>query len=314
MSEAALYKEGINLVDYTPSTAKTGGEVVQLADGRAGVVGTTLAAADTGVAYVMGIFTMLKTASVVILNGQKLYWVKSTGMVSYTGDFYVGVAVEDATAAATTVKVALNVEQVAVIQQGVGDWNKLETNGGFDQGLGVKDIGGGTTSLVFDATSEAATAALFSGDTIACDQKPIFESWCAIYDIGAGAELDISIGLANAGHATDFDSVTESAIIHLDGTALAILAESDDGTTEVAATDTTVASVDDTWFFLQIDARVLTDIQYYINGVNVLPATVFKLDKATGPLLAIAHIEKTTSTTLGDVRVNDMHVRAGITA
>ena len=314
MSEAALYKEGINLVDYTPSTAKTGGEVVQLADGRAGVVGTTLAAADTGVAYVMGIFTMLKTASVVILNGQKLYWVKSTGMVSYTGDFYVGVAVEDATAAATTVKVALNVEQVAVIQQGVGRWNKLETLGGLDQGVGVTDIGGGTTQLAFDAVVEIATAALFSEDTIALDQKPIFEGWVGVFDKGDDAALDINVGVANAHHATNFDSVTEQVSIHLDGNDATIFAESDDGTTEVAATTTAVESVDDTYFFLQIDMRVLTDIQMYINGVNVLPATVFALGDATGPILIVAEIEKSSNDTPADVRVKDLVLRTGITA
>ena len=43
MAEAIVYKEAAHQEDYTPVTAKAAGEVIQLADGRAAFVATTLA-------------------------------------------------------------------------------------------------------------------------------------------------------------------------------------------------------------------------------------------------------------------------------
>jgi len=37
-------------------------------------------------------------------------------------------------------------------------------------------------------------------------------------------------------------------------------------------------------------------VQLYVNAVNVLPVSVFRLDAATGPLGLLAHVEKTTGT------------------
>jgi hypothetical protein len=121
------------------------------------------------------------------------------------------------------------------------------------------------------------------------------------------------VGIANATHASDADTIAESVFLHVDGAdtngAVNILAESDDGTTEVAATDTTVDFAAGTPFEFRIDCRDLTDIQIYINGVNVLPASVFKLNAATGPLKLLAHIEKGANDTLADVRVHHLAIR-----
>jgi hypothetical protein len=62
-------------------------------------------------------------------------------------------------------------------------------------------------------------------------------------------------------------------------------------------------------FHVQIDGRNLLDIQVYVNGVNVLPATVFKLDKATGPLKALFHFEKSANDSLCDVLLSKLEVR-----
>jgi hypothetical protein len=58
-----------------------------------------------------------------------------------------------------------------------------------------------------------------------------------------------------------------------------------------------------------MDCRDLTDIQIYINGVNVLPASVFKLDAATGPLKLLAHLEKTSSADLAEIRIAHLAIR-----
>ena len=58
-----------------------------------------------------------------------------------------------------------------------------------------------------------------------------------------------------------------------------------------------------------MDARDLTDIQLYVDGVLVLGGSVFKLDAATGPIKALAHLEKTSNDTTADVRVGHMAIR-----
>ena len=59
-----------------------------------------------------------------------------------------------------------------------------------------------------------------------------------------------------------------------------------------------------------MDFRNIDDIQIYINGVNVLADSVFKLDAATGPMKPIAHIEKTSNDTTADFRVEFLRLRS----
>ena len=305
----ASYSYERDEVHFTGAAAFASGQVIELPDGRAGVIqggGAGYAIGDAVIAKVAGVHTMAKTADIVLLDGQKVYWVRSTNKTNYTGDFVAGTVRGDAAAAATTVDVDLNVLPNYLISLDQGEWVEEATDG-----LGVTKVGA-AKKLAFDAVAEVAQAALYSLDTIAVARKPILEAWAAIYDIGNNAALDISLGLATGSHATDFDSVTEAVLLHLDGSALSILAESVDGTTEVAATDTLVDAVDDVYFFVQIDCRDLADIQIYINGVLMLTASVFKLDAATGPLVPIAHLEKTSDDTLADLRVKELNVRAGV--
>lgn len=311
MAEAQYLKDPA-VVDFTAAAALASGQVVQLPDGRAGVIAglKAIASGDLAGARIVGQYKMAKTTSVVLLDGQLAYWVKSTNKVSYAGDYVVGVVRGDVTAAATTVLVDLNATQARVIDfPGKGLWTEVATLG---LGSLVSEING--RKLVFDGTGEAAMAALYSVTTIPVAAGPIFEGNIAIYDIGNNAVLDFSFGLVNGTHATDMDSVTESVLFHLDGNDLDHLLESDDGTTEVNAITTTVDAVDDTYAFYQIDARDLASVKFYINGVRMLPGTTFVLSAATGPLHPILHIEKSGSdATLADLRVRDMWVRSGLT-
>ena len=120
--------------------------------------------------------------------------------------------------------------------------------------------------------------------------------------------------MANGTSTTDADAVTEHVLFHVDGGALDILAQSKDGTTTVTATDTTIditaGSAVANRFEFWIDARDPADIQLYINGVNVLPASVFKLDAGTGPIGLLAHLEKTSGTaTAGPVYIDRATLR-----
>lgn len=313
MSEALLEKDS-DVVDVTtPAAGYSSGEVIQLTDGRAAVV-TGLNARVSGDAAGLktsGQHKVAKTSGVVVLKGAPLYWDRSantaTPLKAVAGaDFFLGVALEDAASTTTTVLVELNVQPAYTIDV-LRD--PADTVLVLTAGTPALTMGPGYAKLAFSATAEAQKVDLLSQHSVPVATPFIVEGRLAIYDIGDENSVDINVGLANATHASDCDSITESCFLHLDGTALDIKAESDDGTTEVAATDTTVDAVDDTYFDFAFDCRDLTDIQIYINGVNVLPASVFKLNAATGPLKLLAHMEKGANDTPGEIRITKLAIR-----
>lgn len=315
----AYHKTAPQYVTLLAPTALAGGTVIQLADGRAGVVAGigARAAGDRCVVQVSGIVTLAKTASIVLLQGGRVFWDRSAGAATYklaSGDFYCGVCNRDAASAATTVRVDLNRRPSYLIDFDGNPGDVLWTSEATD-GVGVTPATlAAPTMLSFDAVAEVAQAALFPTETryhVPVADGPILEMEVAVYDIGDDAALDINFGLANGSHATDADSITEAVFFHLNGAALSILAESDDGTTEVAATDTTVDAVDDTFFEVWIDCRDLTDCRIYFDGVRVGATRTFKLDAATGPLFPLAHIEKTSNDTTADLRVRAIRLRTG---
>ena len=320
MTAQAILKSEADSESIVAAAAIASGEVIQLADGRAGVYEGLNAAAsgDTISVRTKGRFTCLKTASINLLKGGRAFWGRSANKVNYkpaSGDFFMGTVAEDALAAASNVVIDLNVlPNYDLVFDGNANGECLWAQEATD-GEGVTEATLAIpTKLSFDVVAEVAQAALFPSQ--AKNHTPIadggiFEFEVAIYDIGDNALLDINFGVANESHGTDADSITESVFFHADGadSPIAILAESDDGTTEVNATDTTVVAVDDTFQEFWIDARDPSDIQLYIDGVNVLPASVFKLDAATGPIFPIVHLEKESNDVAADVRVKRITVR-----
>jgi len=314
MAEATILKDSDVVAQTTPAAGYTAGEVIQLADGRAAFV-AGLNARTSGEAAGLktsGQVTLAKTSGVVILKGDRLYWDRSAGTATPLkalagADFFVGVALADAASTATTVEVDLNVRPSYTVDllRDAADTVLVLTSG-----TPAVDMGPGYAKITFSATAEAQKADIMSQHSVPVTIPFIVEGRVAVYDIGDNAALDINIGIANGTHATDADSITESVFLHLDGTALSILAESDDGSTEVAATDTTVDAVDNTYFDFRFDCRDLTDIKIYINAVRVLSTSTFKLDAATGPMKLLAHLEKTSNDTTADVRVSHMAIRA----
>ena len=80
--EAILYQEG-EALDYTPDAAVSGGEVRQLADGRAGVCPVDIASGALGAIQTCGVYTVAKTTSMVILDGGAVYWDHSANKAHY---------------------------------------------------------------------------------------------------------------------------------------------------------------------------------------------------------------------------------------
>jgi hypothetical protein len=299
------------------------GEVWQLPDGRAAVFvtksgatgGVAASTNDYGNFRTLGEMDLPLTGSITILDGGDVWWDHSANLAHFKKvndrDFYVGRAVGNSSS--NTVRVELNVDPkpdidllkdpcliVPVGTQAVG-------------AFGYPKMLGGAAFLELTATNEAQKIDMLSVDGFAKGANAIVTITFRVPSDGAGTVVDVNLGIANGTHATDADSITESVFFHLDANNTNINAESDDGTTEVAATDTTtdytegsaVANRKELW----IDMRDPADVQLYVDGVNVLPATTFNVDASTGPWFLLFHMEKTSSTDTYQIVLDRFDVR-----
>lgn len=325
MPEANLYQNGDDVVDYTAIAAIDGGEVVQLADGRAGVIPTDLDAAELGSASTEGIYVVTKTTSQVWIDGCRLWWDHSANsatcvppLVTGDKDFYLGTAVGDVAAATTTGKVSLNSKPVYIIDvhRDMFDTAIVKTVVGSTT-VEVPNIisRGGTLDCYFGTTAEAQKVDLLSKRSFPVSSNPILECVVNIATTCDADVGDLSIGFANGTDSDNADDITESVFFHYDlGADLNIDAESDDGTTEVGATDTTIDFAEGTPHYLCIDGRDPSNMKFYINGAEVLAATanLGDIQLATGPLKALFHLEKSSNDSPGRVLLSELQVRLGL--
>lgn len=280
-------------------------EVRQAPTGQAGVYDDRDAAASGD--YVdlrtTGEYTLVKTAGFVALKGNRAYWDASANSITYKPvndrDFYVGRFAEDALSTATSCVVDLNIDPAYDVDLARDPFASVYVG---TQGLNTMGVfrRGGAHKFILSATNEAQKLDALSRGGFSKDANAIVEfAFCVVSD-GAGTVVDVSLGAANGTNATDADSITESCFVHLDANNTNINAESDDGTTEVAATDTTTDYTEGATISQRVevwmDFRDPADVQIYVNGSLVLTATVFNVNAATGPFYLLAHVEKTAST------------------
>lgn len=316
MSDAILYQEGDCVVDYTAVADIVGGQIVQIADGRAAVVPTDIdqSEAPLGSASTEGIYTVTKAANLVWVDGCEVYWDHSANAAvlhpASDKDFYLGTAYGDATSAATTAKVSLNTQPVYKIDINRGGLPDA-TVSAVVLTAGTPSIAnvGGSVRMTFSATAEAQKVDVLSKQGFAVGSNWVVEGGFTVVDDGDATAIDFNVGLASGTHASDADSIAESCFLHLDGNTLDLFAESDDGTTEVAATDTTVNIALGTQVHFVMDGRNESDIQIYVNGVLVLGATTFTLGAATGPLKLLCHLEKSSDDTTAEYYLDYLRVR-----
>lgn len=313
MSDAVLLRDRHD----NPKTAVVtvaGGEIHQLHDGRAGVR-TGLRSLDAGDALnftTTGKHTVTKTASQVWIQGSPIYWDHSANAATCIPpvndrDFYLGVAGSDAASDDETGVVDLNVYPAYIydVHQDGGDTAVI-----LSAGTPYIYSRGGSIEARFSATAEAQKLDILSKRSFPVDSRFVLE---AIVEVVTNADADVAdlnVGVANATHASDADDITESCFFHFDmGADLNIDAESDDGTTEVAATDTTVDFAVGTAVYLVIDGRDHEDLKLYVNGVRVLSGSTFTLADATGPMKALFHLEKSSNDSPGVVQLDALRVR-----
>lgn len=290
------------------------GEIWQMKDGRAAYLDDTAkSSGDKPIFTTSGIVTITKSNGVVILDGGRVYWDHSANSGTYKPandrDFYVGTSVGDWASGDLLMVVNLNAEQVNII-----DFQREAFDTVFvgTRSLGVMDLQGrgGACKFNISATNEAQKIDMLSQFAFAISANAIVELIFNVVDDGSGTVVDVSMGLANATHASNADTITESLFIHLDANDVNIYAESDDNAAgEVTATDTTIDYTAGTPVEVWFDLRDPADIQIYINGALVLGATTFTLSAATGPMKLLLHIEKSSSTDTYELDVNRFHAR-----
>ena len=232
MPEVNYLNDG-EIVQATLTAAVSAGQVVQLEDGRAAFAPRAVDAGVQGSYQVCGVCEVAKTTTMVVLVGSQLFWDHSANKAHLLHrndkDFPLGVAVDDATSAATTVKVKLNEKPAYTATLGDGFATVPINTAGFPFVHGTAR----GVNLGFSATAEAQKVDALSLRGFAPAAPAIVEALICVNTNADAAAGDLNVGLASATHATDAGSNAESLIIHFDGASTNILAESDDGTTEV---------------------------------------------------------------------------------
>jgi hypothetical protein len=319
VADAASAQSGSALF-VTLAGAAAVGELRQMADGRAGFLRDRTAGVSgqrRAFAVAPDVVVVTKTAGVVILDGGDVFWDHSANAATYKKvsdrDFYLGRAVGDAASADTTMAVALNVDPRADIDLGRDGFQSVLVGTPAAGGFGYPVNLGGSLIFELDATNQAQKVDALGVDGFSKDANAIVDLVFRVLSDGSGTAVDASLGVAGATHASDADSIAESVFVHLDANNTNINLESDDGTTEVAATDTTLDYAEGadlaTRVYVSMDFRNPADVQVYVNGANVLPATVFNVNAAVGPLFPLIHLEKTAGTDTYKLAVDKFRVR-----
>lgn len=307
-ADPARSLRGIGVIRVQADATVPAFAVQQMPDGSAGVFDSAIGASSGDFVdwSTNGTFTILKDTTTNILKGGRVYWDRSAGLATFRKindrDFYLGRAVQDEALANPTVQVELNVDPPYDID--------LARDSFITALVGTQALGGfalnrrgGAHDIVISATNEAQKADMLAIDGFAAGgANAIIEFAFCVPSDGAGTVVDINVGIASATHATDFDSIAQYLAMHLDANNTAIRFQSKDGTTTVASTDSTTTYTEgqsnasgtrkEIWF----DMRNAADVQVYVDGVNVLPATVFDVSAAASTWRPIVHIEKTAST------------------
>lgn len=314
------YARDVN--SLTIAAAVAVGEIWQLPDGRAGamydntagVVGDSRKFTDTGK------WVCVKTAGYKALKGGRAYWDHSANAISYRQesdrDFYVGRFVSDAASADISCTVEANIDppyKVDLVRDAFASVLVGTPAVSASAGFGYPVRLGGTHIFELNATNEAQKVDLLSVVGFAKTANFIVDGSFRVLNDGAGTAPDFTIGLGSGTDATDFQNVAEFVAIHLDGNAVDIFAESDDGTTDVPPTDTTINYTEGSALaqrvYFSIDGRDPNDVQIYVNGSLVLDATTFTLTAASATLFLIIHLEKTAAADVYKIAVDELNVR-----
>lgn len=304
-------------VRLTAEGAVAVGELRQLASGLAGVSADLLSSFNSGdrVDYKTdGQWVCPKGTSYSLLDGGRAYWDYANSRITFkrttnSRDFYVGRLVGDAAQSASTCTVLLNADP--------RDDVDLVRDPYYCVPVGTQALGGflpaqragGALELLLSSINEAQKVDALGQYGFATAANAIVEFGIEVVSVGSGGAPDFNIGVASGTHATDADSIAQHLFCHVDGNANTIKFQSKDGTTTVPAISSGVSLTAGTRFEVWLDMRNPADVQVYIDGVNVLPATVFDVSAGASAWRLLAHLEKTAAADTFDAYVDYLRAR-----
>jgi predicted RecA/RadA family phage recombinase len=317
MADASRAK-GANDVSLTLAASASAFEVRQIGSGQAAVMKGANAATsgDSRSFETAGQYVVTKATGVVLLDGGRVYWDHSANNATFRKvndrDFYLGRCVGDAASADTTCTVNLNVDPPYDIDIANDACLSVLVGTPAAGGFGYPVRRGGCWVLELTATSEAQKVDLLSRDGFDLAANAIVEFAFLIENDGSNATQDFTIGVASGTHASDFQSVTSFVAVSTVGNSTNINVQSDDNSTDVAPTDSTLDYTEGTAVGQRVegwlDFRNPADVQVYVNGALVLGSTVFTAG-SSGTHYLIAHLEKTSSTDVYKVAVDWLRCR-----
>lgn len=318
MPEATFVRDW-NKQRITLEASAGSGEIRQLPDGRAAFYESSVGASsgDQPIFTASGLVTIPKTNGIQFIKGGQVFWDHSANAGHYKAvndrDFYLGTSDSDYASADTFMSVYLNQYPNYLVDIARDAFISSLTGTVAVTGCNIFRRGG-AHNFVLNSTSEIQKLDAISVNGFApVAGNAIVEGAFRIPSDGAGTNTDFNIGIASATHATDADAIAEHLFLHLDGNATDIFLQSKDGTTTVAATNTTSDYTEGTALSTRVefwmDLRDPADIQCYLNGLLTLGASTFRLDNAVGPLFLLAHMEKASSADTYEGVVDWLRVR-----
>jgi hypothetical protein len=315
----------INVRTWTEKRNKSvaaviGGQVRQQPNGKAGIVqGLNNALMVAGVNLtesIADVYQLPKATGVVLLDGGNAYFSLTNQNVSYkrTGnlDPWIGTIVGDCTSASTTCLVNLNQAQQNVLDVSRDSFVSVIVGTQALSTMGLFNRGG--YDMLLAATNEAEKVDILSADAFsltALQTGFIVELAFNLIADDSATNAVFSIGLGDTSHATAYTSIANYIGFQAKAADGKIYAGSKNtGGVTVAMTDTTKASTVGTRMECWIDARLPAATVMYVNGVQVLAATVFDISFfAAGAWKLISHLVKTATTDTMEVRTDWLRAR-----
>ena len=276
-------------------------EIQQAPSGKCGIHDNPTSVSSGNYYYLRtdGQATCTKTNGFNAIKGNRAYWDHSANAVNYKKvndrDFYMGRFAEDATNSALSCVVDLNSDPPYDLDIARDPHDTVIVG---TQGLNTMGVfrRGGAHKFILSSTSEAQKMDILTKDGFALGANAVIEFAVEVVSDGAGSAVDVSIGAANATDSDNAGDITDSVFMHLNANDVNIYFESDDGTTEVAETDSTIDYTEGTRFEVWIDMRNPASVAMYVNGSQVLTGTTFNVNASVATWYLLAHIEKTSST------------------
>jgi len=186
----------------------------------------------------------------------------------------------------------------ATAESGCRWTKKIVAAAGSPTVAGVANETNGVIACTLDATSEAQTAILYTGDQLTFDpgQGLIFETRVKL-SVLPTLVTEAVIGIAAAYGVPD--NIATSAWFTADGSG-ELICEADNGSTDTTATSGVTVTNSD-WKILRIDCIDEDDVKFYINGVGVATGSTFKTAAKCQPFLGLY---KASGAGLGTLQVD----------